>query len=200
MSQSWEILQHEADACNKCALKGILEIDCPRKTIGIPTQIDHPSCLFVSWNPPKQGKNFWNDSQDNLRKNVFGILKLNSIEEFLSRGYFLVHALKCPTRRPGMLQSGRLLTRSALSVCVPNHLQKEVALLEPQRICFMGAVAKEAFELFCREVRDWQASPRNGESRDIKLEHGVVNCLYTCLPVRPPLVSCTKIHLSRWKS
>ena len=209
MSESWEILQREADACTKCGLKGILEIDCPRETIGIPMQIDNPSCLFVSWNPPKReprasgkagkAKNFWNDSEDTLQKNLLEILKLNNIEEFRSQGYFLVHALKCPVLDPRRFQSGRQLTRIALSTCVPEYLQKEVALLSPKRICLLGTVAKQAFGLFCKDVREWQASPRDGESRKIKLEHSVVDFLYTCLPVRDSLVPYTKTHLLLWK-
>jgi len=120
------------------------------------------------------------------------------IDEFLSKGFFLVHALKCATKQPGKLQSGRRHTRVALSLCVPNYLKEEVSLRAPSRICLLGAVAKQAFGLFCDDDRVWNASPKIGETRRTRLSYGEVECMYTCLPVRASLIPYTKARISRW--
>ncbi|MGA2625478.1 MAG: hypothetical protein ABSF63_00265 [Candidatus Bathyarchaeia archaeon] len=195
----WREIQGAADRCVSCQVKGLAEIACPRKSIGIPPPPRNISCLFVSWNPPRpDSKNFWNDDHDNLRGSLLDILKVAGIEEFLSKGFFLVHALKCATKQPRKLQSGRQLTRVALSLCVPNYLKEEVSLLAPPRICLLGAVAKQAFGLFCDDVRVWNASPRMSETRRIRLSYGDVECMYTCLPVRASLIPYTKAHISKW--
>ncbi len=185
----WHEIQGTADKCISCQTRGVSEIACPRNCIGIQPPPRNVSCLFVSWNPPRpDAKNFWNDEHDNLRCSLLDILRLASIDEFLSNGFFLVHALKCATKEPGVLQSGRQLTRVALSLCVPNYLKKEVLLLAPLRICLLGAVTKQALALFSDDVRVWNASPKMGESQRIRLGYGEVDCLYTCLPVRASLI------------
>lgn len=199
MDSLWHQIQGAADECTACQAGGLSEIACPRNSIGVNPPPRNVTCLFVSWNPPRpDSKNFWNDERDNLRGSLLGILGVADIDGFLSKGFFLVHALKCATKQPGELQSGKRLTRVALSLCVPNYLKQEVSLLAPSRICLLGAVAKQAFGLFCDDVRIWDASPKMGESRRIRLGYGEVDCLYTCLPVRTPLIPYATRHISKW--
>jgi hypothetical protein len=74
--------------------------------------------LFMGWNPPKPFGGFWSlETEDNLRSNIHEIFtKLLLIQtqqpdgtflnEFLSKGYFFVHAVKCwsQAKYPGLWQ------------------------------------------------------------------------------------------------
>lgn len=202
-------MQHSADLCDRCT--EIQEAACPRKSIGIPLPKKSPPLLFVSYNPNKfnaikdVSDNFWNNPDDGLRKNLLDILfglsniknKAN-IDGFQTEGFFLVHALKCPTKHSQTLQAGRKLTTDMLKLCVPQHLQKEVDLLAARNICLLGGVPKQAFAKFSPAVRKWTAKPEDGESKEIVLSYGKVNCLLTCLPIRAKHVSLARSHILHW--
>jgi hypothetical protein len=209
VSERWTLLQHSADLCDRCT--EIEEVACPRKSIGIPHPKKSPSLLFVSYNPNRFNSvkdvsdNFWNNPDDGLRKNLLDILfgfpnlrnKAN-IDGFQSEGFFLVHALKCATKHSQTLQAGRKLTADTLRLCVPQHLQEEVNLLAARNICLLGGVPKQAFAKFSPSVRKWNATPAAGWSKEIVLSYGKVNCLLTCLPIRPMHVDIAKRHILDW--
>ncbi len=193
----------QADRCIACS-EWTSEVACPRTSIGIPAPPNRLDCLFVSWNPPntsaktQASDNFWNNSGDTLRNNLLDILKMKDTSQFLSKGFFLVHALKCATKSSGTLKAGTPFSRLALEACVPRFLGREVEELAAPRICLLGGIAKEAVASFCSDVREWTAKPRTGENKEIKMPYGKVDCLYTCLPIYPINVPHTRVHLSKW--
>lgn len=204
LSKNWEGLQSRADKCTACA-ELTPEIACPRTSIGIAAPTNPVNCLFVSWNPPSKSKtetqasdNFWNNSSDILRNNLLGILKLKNTVEFLDKGFFLIHAVKCATKSPGTLQADSDLSKLVLGTCVPQYLEKEVKEVASPRICLLGAIAKEGFGIFCPDANGWAAKPTMGQSKLIKLSYGEVDCLYTCLPIYPRWIPCATEHLSKW--
>jgi uracil-DNA glycosylase len=92
--------------------------------------------LFVGWNPPGT-RHFWDGPGDDLHDNlawVFGelgwITGPNFLEEFVARGCYLVHAVKC-WRDPGWP------TPDATRRCAPL-LASDISTLQPKTICLLG--------------------------------------------------------------
>ena len=106
--------------------------------------------LFLGWNPPKPFGGFWSDDEDNLRRELHGILKelgrINAsspdksfLDEFLEKGFYFIHTVKCWTeaRFPGFgreatIKGGREKRKDVgiplINSCVRTHLENELKI------------------------------------------------------------------------
>ena len=162
--------------------------------------------LFLGWNPPKPFGGFWSDDEDNLRRELHGILKgkdhgqINAsspdkafLDEFLERGFYFVHTVKCWTEakfpRLGRGSEGEALINS----CVHAHLDKELTDLAPQKVCALGEVPFLGLcELFPGLTKT-KATPTQGQVFQ-REKYGIPwPLLYTCFPQpRPVLIRGTE--------
>jgi hypothetical protein len=90
----------------------------PPELYAYPQPVKPIRILFIGWNPTKPFGGFWSlDSQDNLRSDLhqilfhLGIVKATNpdesfLDEFIARGLFFVHAVKCWTaaKYPGFVE------------------------------------------------------------------------------------------------
>jgi len=165
--------------------------------------------LFLGWNPPKPYGGFWSDDEDNLRSELRAILKdlgqINAsspdqsfLDEFLGKGFYLIHTVKCWTdaKFPGFgrgatTREGRDKKEKVgiplINSCVRTHLEEELNTLAPQKVCALGEVPFLGLcELF-RELNQPDATPTQG--RDFQREqYGIPwPLLYTCFPQGQPM-------------
>ena len=106
--------------------------------------------LFVAESPPWNGKQryFCNldvvEKRTNLRKEVLKYLKLESLKDFRTRGYFLTDAVKCrlnKSRKPNV-------PSKVLKTCADYFLKREIIDLKPETIFVLGNSAKQALSRF----------------------------------------------------
>ena len=162
----------------------------PPKLLAYPNPICPNPILFIACNPPREYGGFWSlrYEKDSLRTDLHAVLhgldRIASrspdgkfLEEFLQKGYYLVHSVKCWTRGiyPGY---GRDRNKSGwksrwkqqglplLRICVDAHLRSEVAGLAPSKICLLGEMAFEALCLLvgsrAEKMRAMKPRPWNG--------------------------------------
>lgn len=105
--------------------------------------------LFLGWNPPKPFGGFWSDDKDNLRRELHAILNLKELglinasspnkaflDEFLEKGFYFIHTVKCWTdaKFPGFgrgatTREGRDKKKKVgiplIKSCVGTHLEEE---------------------------------------------------------------------------
>ncbi len=177
----WQILQWEVLQCTKCwnderwASKvrepiALLEISEPPTLIKV---------LFVGVAPTRDGSHFYSSPQDKLRVGLFSVLddihnsqlfrgEVDNLpleegnDRFHGEGYFFIHAAKVPPT------TGLAPPIPAIRVCAREHLSREIAVLRPLSICFLGRKAGFAAEsVFKRKVsafpsrvavEDWSGS------------------------------------------
>jgi hypothetical protein len=115
--------------------------------------------VFIGWNPPKPFGGFWSlDGEDNLRTSLHEILQSTKeisanhpdgvfLEEFLSKGFFFLHAVKCWTmaKFPGFGRDARKEDRDIVGLplvraCAGTHLRTELENLKPAKVCALGQV------------------------------------------------------------
>lgn len=160
--------------------------------------------LFLGWNPPRPFGGFWSDDRDNLRRDLHAILKelgqINAsfpdktfLEEFLGKGFYFIHTVKCWTEskfpgfgRGATTREGRDKKEKVgiplIKSCVSTHLEEELNTLEPQKVCGLGEVPFIGLcELFPKLTKA-TATPTQG--RDFQREqYGIPwPLLYTCFP------------------
>jgi uracil-DNA glycosylase len=110
-------------------------VECP-PSITYPAPPPSVDILFVGWNPPG-AQHFWQGPGDDLHDNlgwVFAELGWSSgeafLRDFLTRGCYLVHAVKC-WRDPSWP------TVDATRRCAPL-LAEDISRLRPRTICLLG--------------------------------------------------------------
>ena len=162
----WQLLQWEVAQCTKCwkderwasrirRPMPLLEISEPPTLIRV---------LFVGVAPTREGSHFYTSAQDKLRIGLFSVLNdihdsqlfsghIDSLpleegnRRFHGEGYFFIHAAKVP---PTM---GLAPPIPAIRDCAREHLPREIAVLHPLSICFLGRKAGFAAEsVFNRKV------------------------------------------------
>ena len=140
MRRAWSQLQTMVSACTQCstALPSI-PVQCPPGVL-YPAGIVPPSSvkiLFVAVAPPKTGVHFYTDPHDKLSRGLFEVLTClqrpcQTINDFLSHDYFLVHTAKCAIRgttSPDIAVS---------SLCAKTHLKAEIEDLLPDAVCWLS--------------------------------------------------------------
>ena len=162
--------------------------------------------LFLGWNPPKPFGGFWSDDEDNLRRELHGILKelgrINAsspdksfLDEFLEKGFYFIHTVKCWTeaRFPGFgreatIKGGREKRKDVgiplINSCVRTHLDKELTDLAPQKVCTLGEVPFRGLRELFPGLPKTKITPTQGQV--FQREKYGIPCplLYTCLPQR----------------
>ena len=93
--------------------------------------------LFVAVAPPKTGVHFYTDFHDGLRRGLFRVLTClqrpcQTLNDFLSYGYFLVHTAKCAIRN---ITSPDI---EVSSLCAKTYLKAEIETLLPDTICWQS--------------------------------------------------------------
>ena len=170
-------------------------------------EVNYPvKLLFMGWNPPKPFGGFWSDNDDNLRRELHGILqKLGQVnasspdqsflDEFLEQGFYLIHTVKCWTKAkfPGFGRGATIRERKEVGIpliksCVHAHLNKELTDLAPQKVCALGEVPFLGLcELF-RELNQTDATPTQGGVIHLRNRRMPWPLLYTCFPQRSPVL------------
>lgn len=176
----------------------------PPEIFAYPTPCHPVRLLFVGWNPPRPFGGFWAaEKPDTLRADIHWILRslkvveasvpgAEFLDEFRSKGFFFVHAVKCWTlpKYPGFGRSAKRedrdrLGRPLLRACASMHLAKEFEELAPQRACALGQVA------FLALAEVWKTMPitaRPTEGRRfLRHDYGLpCDLLYTSFPSSAP--------------
>ncbi len=155
MRDCWTQVQADVMECNRCAtnLRDV-EVDCPPGLL-YPQGIDPPASirvLFVGVAPPENGRHFYTDPSDSLRRGLFDVLAylgrpVCSVAGFVEHGFFLVHAAKCAIRDT---------TRPDLGVsrfCASQHLRREIECLKPDGLCFLSK--NIAFPMASSLLTEW---------------------------------------------
>lgn len=105
--------------------------------------------LFVAESPPWNGKQsyFYNqnqgDNRTNLRKEVLSLLNLKSLEEFKTKGYYLIDVIKCRLNK----KVKKNIPKEAITTCSHQFLEKEIKQLKPKKIFVLGNTAKKALQI-----------------------------------------------------
>jgi hypothetical protein len=159
--------------------------------------------VFIGWNPPKPFGGFWSlDSEDHLRTCIHEILTNTKeiiaerpddvfLNEFLSKGFFFLHAVKCWTsaKFPGFGRKARIKDRDNLGLpllraCAGTHLRAELEGLKPEKVCALGQVPYlglcHAFKIDERFVDLF--SPTEGRVFEPSTTGLGWPLLYTCFP------------------
>lgn len=124
---------------------------------------DAPRPTSIHFGTPPPAGGFWNlESKDDLRDNLLGLLReagltlptnpdsKETMEAFLTGGFFLVQAMKWPfakgkrKQRPNFNQVGPRVRRRLSDHTVSAHLRQEVAVIAPSGILAMGNAAWQA--------------------------------------------------------
>jgi hypothetical protein len=111
---------------------------------------DEVNVLFIAESPPWNGKQryFYNqdiiENRTNLREEVLRYLGLQSLEEFRSKGYFLIDAIKCRLNKT----KKKSVPSDVLRTCADQFLYREVTNLKPTTVFILGKSAKGALEGF----------------------------------------------------
>src|SRR5205823_13959981 len=133
----------DSSACRRCRAVVPYGAECPPSIKPYPEVPTRPvRLLLIGWNPPRRGGGFWSlDGPDNLRDNLRSIFRRlgltdtqtpqTFLEDFLTRGFFFIHAIKCFSR--ATLPGSAAARRELLRVCVEAHLADDLARLQPER-------------------------------------------------------------------
>lgn len=140
MKDCWRELQADVAGCTRCN-RDVREVrvDCPPGLL-YPQGIEPPGSiriLFVGVAPPENGRHFYTDPSDNLRRGLFDVLEqlrrpCRTVEGFITRGFFLVHTAKCAIR--GTAKPDLRVSR----FCASTHLRREIECLVPDGLCFLS--------------------------------------------------------------
>lgn len=112
------------------------------------------------------------------------------LAEFVHKGYYFVHAIKCWTeaKLPGFGRDARNRTGRAdfskplLAACAAEHLFAEIEMLKPKTVCALGAVP--FLVLRAHYALETKATPTTGASFVVIRSDGEsMRLLYTCLPL-----------------
>ena len=159
--------------------------------------------LFIGWNPPKSFGGFWSmETEDNLRSDIHEILtNLDLIQakqpdgifldEFLSKGYFFLHAVKCwsQAKYPGFGRKPKGQERKQLGIpllraCADTHLKSELEQCAPEKVCTLGELPYLALcHIFKHSaLTPTLASPTDGRVFDAGTYRLPWPVLYTVFP------------------
>ena len=176
--------------------------------------------LFLGWNPPKPFGGFWSvEYEDNLRNELREILKnlgqINAsspdqsfLDEFLEKGFYFTHTVKCWTEakfpgfgRGATTREGRDKKKKVgiplINSCVRTHLAKELETLAPQKVCALGEVPFLGLCDLFPKLTKTKATPTQGQV--FQPGNGGIPwpLLYTCLlqpqPVPVRGTNCRKL-------
>lgn len=140
MKDCWTLLQVDVEGCTRCATDlPDVRVECPPGLL-YPQGIEPPDpvrVLFVGVAPPENGRHFYTDPSDNLRRGLFDVLEqlgrpCRTVDGFIARGFFLVHTAKCAIR--GTTKPDLVVAR----LCASVHLRKEIECLLPDGLCFLS--------------------------------------------------------------
>ncbi len=175
----------------------------PPELYGYPTVTRPIRVLFMGWNPPRPFQGFWRlEEPDDLRNELHLALRAAEwvvanepdgafLNEFLERGYYFVHAVKCWTesRYPGFgrdsanRQGRREIGEPLLKACVSTHIPSELQRLSPGKVCALGELPYLGLRHLYPQL-DRNARPTQGRMFGAAEAGLAWDLLYTCLPVR----------------
>ncbi len=146
----WKSIQHEIAVCRECIGRWPKRVIFPVTPGEIPDPPDRIKILFIGVAPTAQdgqneGSHFYSSPCDQLRNGLFRLLRtelsipfegleLDADNNLFHRsGFFFVHAAKV---RP---IGNNAPPPAAILFCAQRHLRKEIVLLNPHAVCFVGA-------------------------------------------------------------
>lgn len=179
--------------------------------------------LFLGWNPPKPYGGFWSlEFDDSLRMAIHRILtSLNKIaspfpdqnflNEFLDKGYYFIHTVKCWSQpkfpgfgRDAQTMEGRhrraKIGLPLLHACVGTHLPEELKVLNPQKVCALGELPFLGLCDLYPKLLEKSVKPTQGQVSPKGLCGLPWRLLYTCFPKEESvLVKGTKQRKKTWE-
>ncbi|MDF2955736.1 MAG: hypothetical protein OD815_001352 [Candidatus Alkanophagales archaeon MCA70_species_2] len=171
--RSWRELQDEVRRCctARCRERGVV---CPPGERVPEWEPAGVRLLFVSEAPPLRRKRYFyfEDESDRLRAGLFEVLRrvgfeVRSVEEFISRGLYLVTTVKCPSERNGRNVPPR---KGVIRECTERHLRHEIEYIKPEGICLLGRTARLGFSTLCeRPVRVGEMFEIGVSGRSVKV-------------------------------
>lgn len=196
MRDCWARIQMDVTSCVRCgAALPEVGVECPPGPL-YPLGLKPPDpvrVLFVGVAPPENGRHFYTDPSDNLRRGLFDVLgqlgrPCQTVEDFIRRGFFLVHTAKCAIRGT---------TKPKLSVsqfCASMHLRREIECLMPDGLCFLSK--NIAFPVYSDLLCRWATPGRVefGELTTVVVNDKRVQAIATAWPGRGHEV-LTKAHV-----
>ena len=174
--------------------------------------------LFIGWNPPKPFGGFWSlEFDDGLRSDLHGILvelkKINAsrpdaifLDEFLKKGFYFVHAVKCwcCAKYPGFGRGAERVDRKRIGLpllraCVDAHLRDELSSLSPEKVCLLGELPYVALSCISDNLKETDVTPTEGKVLEPDETGFNWPILYSCFPGRqkPPGNSLNQRELLR---
>lgn len=148
MENAWNHIQYGIEACLECDRQKFDEVLCKRAKKH-PVEPSNVKILFISEAPPASGAYFYDETRPDglrdklfLRLNEIGV-KVETIQDFLDHGFFLVPTVKCPSGKPkpdGRSMNNKNPRSSVIRLCVERHLAREIEFMKPQLIILLGGV------------------------------------------------------------
>jgi uracil-DNA glycosylase len=151
----WQTTQQAVDSCAVCRSDNALVT-----TAAIPDRPWSPESkgrlLFISEAPPQSGGFWGTESEDQLRRNILGLLCLaglrlsggctakESLQSFLTANFFLIQAIKWPLHARSFNRLGPAERRKQIHHSAHAHLQQEISIISPRAIFAMGNAAWSA--------------------------------------------------------
>jgi hypothetical protein len=145
------MISSKLQLCDRCRrFEGKIAIDKPylRFQVGEKWRPIQVKVLFVAESPPWDKERYFykpdmTGNGTNLQKELFRYLNVNSLEEFKSRGYYLIDAIKCRLNKRGGKEH---IPDSVLTTCAGTFLLAEIEELKPDAIFVLGNSAKKALQ------------------------------------------------------
>jgi len=146
--------------CRKLAKSSTLERwNFQKPCIKYKTHIDwkpeHVKVAFIAEAPPGTSEGYFYEPKpvegyaQILRNHLLDLLGINrdnieqAIKDFKTSGSFLTDAIKCRCDKGGRSHPPKTLARN----CGGKWLERELRILQPDRICILGRTGKEALEV-----------------------------------------------------
>ena len=164
--ERWRALQREIVRCQECSRRWPDEVVRPLAVGEIPDPPDRIDILFVGVAPtaengPSRGTHFYSSETDLLRTGLFRLLAERDFgvrliglgrdegnRRFHEARCFFVHCAKVrPNDKPAP-------PVEVIQFCAQRHLKKEIAVLDPRVVCFLGKnnAAPVASDLFGQSI------------------------------------------------
>jgi hypothetical protein len=113
---------------------------------------------------------------------------------FRERGFYFVHAIKCFSR--AALPREAAARRELVRVCAQAHLGEDLTYLQPERVCLLGEVPRNALAQVCPDLH-LDTPAKQGYAQTVQLNGGAVSVLSTCFPDWR-YKNVVKEHFDRW--
>lgn len=180
-NNKWKTIKENIDRCKKCAKYKYVQIP--------PCEKKHPSkhqipkdvkLLFIGEAPPASGKYFYEDETGlrTLLFELYGIKNTSGLDAFISKGFYLLDAVKCPSKKNGKNKNP---SKSVIKNC-SSFLKEEIDFIKPQNICALGRSALYVSSIIFEGVKYENLERCHGKKKRIKIVKREITFMPTYFP------------------